>query len=297
MTQQKQSIETSPPDVRRARRGNLVGRTVAEVLSFIRNSVFAEEMAERRGLLQGFDPRAKLLAFLVSLAGVLLARRLDVLVGLYLLTLVLAAGSRIPLGFFLKRVWVFIPIFAGIIALPILFSRLPAEQPWLVLWRWHDGAAFGLTKSGLWMAAVLVLRVAASVSLAVLMVLTTRWAHLLKALRVFGVPRIFVLTLEMTYRYIFLFVGILQAEHLAKESRTIRPAPLRAERRWATSRIGRLFLRSRQMGEEVYLAMLSRGYSGEAKLLHPFQLRMADAIGLAVSASVLLCILWLNKGA
>jgi len=297
MPRQKQNIEPAACRCSAVRRGNLVRRMVDDVLSFIRNSVFAEEMAERRGLLQRFDPRAKLLAFLVCLAGVLLARRLDVLVGLYLLTLVLAAGSRIPLGFFLKRVWVFIPIFAGIIVLPILFSRLPAEHPWIVFWRWHDGSAFGVTKSGLWMASVLVLRVAASVSLAVLLVLTTRWAHLLKALRVFGVPRIFVLTLEMTYRYIFLFVGILQAEHLAKESRTIRPAALHAERHWATSRIGHLFLRSRQMGEEVYLAMLSRGYSGEAKLLHPFRLRMADAIALAVSASVLLCILWLNKGA
>jgi len=296
MPQQKQNIESPSQTLRRMRGRNLLRRTVEEVLSFIRNSVFAEEMAERRGLLQRFDPRAKLVAFLVSLAGVLLARRLDVLLGLYLLTLLLAAASRIPLGFFLKRVWVFIPIFAGIIALPILFSRTPAEQPWIVLWRWHDGSAFGITKSGLWTASVLVLRVASSVSLAVLLVLTTRWAHLLKALRVFGVPRIFVLTLEMTYRYIFLFVGILQSEHLAKESRTIRPAALHAERRWATSRIGRLFLRSRQMGEEVYLAMLSRGYSGEAKLLNPFRLRAGDVIGMVVSVLLLLSVLWLNKG-
>jgi cobalt/nickel transport system permease protein len=146
------------------------------------------------------------------------------------------------------------------------------------------------------MAAVLVLRVATSVSLAVLIVLTTRWAHILKALRVFAVPRIFVLTLEMAYRYIFLLIGIIQAEHLAKESRTIRPASLRAERHWATSRIGHLFLRSRQMGEEVYLAMLSRGYSGEAKLLNPFRLRAGDLIGVFASVLILIAVLWFNRG-
>jgi energy-coupling factor transporter transmembrane protein EcfT len=91
-------------------------------------------------------------------------------------------------------------------------------------------------------------------------------------------------------------VGILQSEHLAKESRTIRPAPLRAEQQWATARIGRLLLRSRQMGEEVYLAMLSRGYSGEAKLLNPFRLRAGDVIGMVVSVLLLLSVLWLNKG-
>jgi cobalt/nickel transport system permease protein len=146
------------------------------------------------------------------------------------------------------------------------------------------------------MATVLVLRVATSVSLAVLLVLTTRWAHLLKALRVFAVPRLFVLTLEMTYRYIFLFTGIIQAEHLAKESRTIRPAPIRAERHWAASRIGHLFLRLRQMGEEVYLAMVSRGYNGEARLLTPFKVRPGDVLGLCAAVLLLVAVFWLNRG-
>ena len=33
-------------------------------------------------------------------------------------TLVLAAASRLPLGFFVKRVWLFVPIFTGIVVLP-----------------------------------------------------------------------------------------------------------------------------------------------------------------------------------
>ncbi len=31
-------------------------------------------------------------------------------------------GKQVELGFFLKRVWVFIPIFAGIIMIPVLFN-------------------------------------------------------------------------------------------------------------------------------------------------------------------------------
>ncbi len=296
MSQTKQGPETAAPlRTRRSRRGNLIHRTVNDVLSFIRNSVYTEEMADRRGLLQAADPRAKLVALGLLLGAVLATHKLDVLASLYLLVTALAVASKIPFLHFLKRVWVFMPLFAGIIALPILFSPVSPGRSVLILWRWADGTAFAVTDNGLWMASVLVLRVATSVSLAVLLVLTTRWAHLLKALRVFGVPRVFILTLEMTYRYIFLLIGIIQSEHMAKESRTIRRASLPAERHWATSRIGHLFLRSRQMGEEVYLAMLARGYSGEAKLLNPFRLRAGDVAGLCACLMLLLLVLGLNR--
>ncbi len=266
----------------------------AEVLSFIRSSVFAEEIAERPGFLQGLDPRAKVAAFAFGIGAVLFARRLEVLAVLYVAVVVLAVASKIPLGFFIKRVWVFIPIFAGIIVLPVLFGPVSHGQPLIVLWRWHDGTPFAITDNGLWTAGMLVLRVATSVSLTVLTVLTTRRAHLLRALRVLAVPRVFVLTLEMTYRYIFLLIGIIEAEHLAKESRTIRPASLNVERQWAASRMGRLFLRSRQMGEEVFLAMLARGYSGEAKLFSPFRLRVVDVLGICSGLIVLAAVIWLN---
>jgi cobalt/nickel transport system permease protein len=280
----------------RARGGTLVQRTVAGVLSFIKDSVFSEEMAERRGLLQRLDPRAKLVAFAFAIGSVLYAKHLYILICLYLFFLLLASLSKIPLGFFVKRVWVFIPIFAGIIVLPILFSPASPGEPWVVLWRWGDGSPFAITDNGVWMASMLVLRVAASVSLAVLLVLTTRWAHILRALRVFGIPRIFVLTLEMAYRYVFMLIDIVQAEHLAKESRTIRPASLRADRQWVTSRIGHLFLKSRKTGEDVYLAMLSRGYSGEAKLLTPFKMQAGDIVSVLLSVSLLCLVFWLNRG-
>jgi len=279
----------------RPRRPTFIGRMVADILSFIRNSVYAEEIAAQPGLLQGIDPRVKLASFLLGVASVLFVRHLSVMASLYALTLIAACFSRIPLGFFLKRVWVFVPIFTGFIAVPILFSPASPGTPLLVLWHWRDGTPFAITDNGLWIAGLLVLRVATSVSLAVLLILTTPWAHILKALRVFGVPRIFVLTLEMTYRYIFLFIDIIEAEHLAKESRTIRPASVRADRQWAASRIGHLFLRSRKMGEDVYLAMLSRGYSGEAKLYTPFRLQRRDVAALVVGASLFLLVLVLGR--
>lgn len=51
-----------------------------------------------------------------------------VLVGLYLLTLLAARLSQVPFDFFVKRVWLGIPFFAGIVVLPSIFFT-PGERP------------------------------------------------------------------------------------------------------------------------------------------------------------------------
>ncbi len=57
-------------------------------------------------------------------------------------------------------------------------------------------------------AALIVIRVATSISLVVLVALTTSWTALLAALRSLFLPRMFVLVLGMAYRYVFYLLGI-----------------------------------------------------------------------------------------
>ncbi len=71
-----------------------------------------------------------------------------------------------------------------------------------------------------------------SVSLAVLLVMTTPWADLLKSLRAIHVPQIFVLILSMTYRYIFLFLHTMNGLFLARKSRIVARTSGGEQRRW-----------------------------------------------------------------
>ena len=89
----------------------------------------------------------------------------------------------------------------------------------------------GVSAAGVWGAVVFVVRVGVSVSLAVLLVLTTPWADLLKSLHALKVPHVFVLVLSMTYRYIFLFLHTLNGMFEARKSRA-------SSRAWAAARIG-----------------------------------------------------------
>ena len=66
-----------------------------------------------------------------------------------------------------------------------------------------------------------VARVGVSVSLAVMLVLTTPWADLLKSLHSLRVPRVFVLVLAMAYRYIFLFLRLTNGMFEARKSRVV----------------------------------------------------------------------------
>ncbi|MFH1075197.1 MAG: cobalt ECF transporter T component CbiQ [Candidatus Firestonebacteria bacterium] len=224
------------------KRSNFVERSIMGTLSFLRESVFSEEFASKKGFLQLIDPRIKAVAFILLLILIMLAQEINSLIFLYLFCLLLAVFSRINIGFFLKRTWIFIPLFSIFIALPIIITQ------------------------GVQSASFFILRVLASVSFVVLLSITTRHTELLRVLRIFGVPQVFVLTISMCYRYIFLFIGILENTYLALKSRTGFNIHYKRGQKIVAWNIASLWQRSFHLYQEVYSAMLSRGYSGEPKV-------------------------------
>lgn len=216
-------------------------KSLNSALNFFKEAVFSEEIARKKGLLQLCDPRIKIIVFLLLIIITCLARNISHLAILYAVSIVLAALSGINLLFFVKRVWFFIPIFTLFIALPAVFMQ------------------------SLEAALVFVLRVTACVSFAVLMTISTRHGELFKSLKSLGVPDIFIQTLDMTYRYIFFFVKVFEEMHLGLKSRLVKRFEKRDAWRWVSSRIGYIFKRSIKMSEDVYMAMVARGYNGEFK--------------------------------
>lgn len=271
----------------RARRG-WFEKTIEDISAALESTVFADEMARLPGLWQGIDARAKIVAALGLILAASLARQIPTLLVLYGLALLIAAAGKIPLGFFVKRVWLFLPFFTAIIAAPAIFSFVTPGRPLLTL---LSDPPIAITEQGLRTATLLLLRVATSVSFAVILVLTTRWGTLLGALRSLRIPQVFVLILGMTYRYIFLLLHVVNDMFLARKSRLVGRAPGQAERLWIAGSIGVLLGKSYQLSDDVYMAMVSRGFRGEARLLEPLSMRPADWLcmiaALAVPALVL----------
>ncbi len=101
---------------------NFIGKTLSGIFSFLEETIVSEGYARRKGLLQGLDPRVKLISIIALIVAVTLVTDWRLMLFVYVLTLFFASVSGIGLWFFIKRVWLFIPIFTGIIALPMVFN-------------------------------------------------------------------------------------------------------------------------------------------------------------------------------
>jgi len=257
-------------------------KTLGDITGALEQTLFAEEIARRGGLLQSLDPRAKLIGALGLLIAISMSQSLVVILALYMLTLPVAYASRVPMGFYFKRVWAFMPFFTGVVVLPALFNVFTPGAPLVTLIDLASPRVYlAITHPGVITAAFLLLRVGASVSIAVLLILTTRWAVLLKALRVLRMPQAFVLILGMTYRYIYVLLHAANNMFLARRSRVVGRVAGAEARGWLAASIGTLFAKAYALSDDVYLAMQSRGFRGEAQVMESLAWRGADWVWLA----------------
>ncbi len=269
-----------------------VEKTVGEVLEYIRSAVFSENYSKEKGLLQKIDARAKLIVILGLIFSAVISRRLEVFITFITLSLILAKASKIPVGYYLTRVLIFIPVFTGVIAIPSLFNIF---QPYdgteiLTVVRFNQEVVLPLlkpfseiaiTEEGVIWAAKFVLRVTTAVSLITLLVLTTRWSVLLSAFRSFKLPRVFVVILNLTYRYIFLLTDIVLSMLYSKKSRAIGKEGTIKSWRLNARIVAALFIKSYDMSERVYLAMISRGFDGSFPYMQQSKMVLKDYLFLA----------------
>lgn len=280
-------------------------KTLRKVSEVAGQFIFSDEHAQRHGLLQSLDVRIRLLSLALVLVLTSLVRTPEALWLLYALSLAAAALSRVPLGIFIRRVWLFVPLFSAAVILPALLNVITPGEPILVLMRLDRPYSWGpytipqeiaVTRQGLWGGITFLSRVAASVSFAVLFTMTARWSEIFAGLRALFIPRVFVITLSMAYRYVFVFLRLIQDMYMARKSRTITHLSSAFDRGWTASRMGVTFRRSVGMIDDVYKAMLSRGFNGEFRTIGRLRARAADYIYLMTVIVIGGIVLLLERG-
>ena len=278
------SAETggSAPEVRPAgqrRRRGFIERSVDSLRGALEHAEHCADTAEGAGLLQKLDPRVKLCGLLPLILAAVCARRLEVTVLIWLAGALLGALSGIKPRVMAARTWLGVLIFTGAIALPAVFLT-PGRTVWTL-----PVLGWAATAQGCMAAARLVTRAETTATLAVLLVFTTPWPHVLKALRTLRAPAVLVVILGMTYRYIFVLLEMADDFFEARRSRLIRPMTAAAQRRMAGATAGVLLDKSLRYSEEVYMAMQSRGFRGEAYTIHDFRMKRRDWVAVAAFAA------------
>jgi cobalt ECF transporter T component CbiQ len=274
--------------MRRATRG-IVEKTLSGLADATARVVAAEGMAERNGLLQRLDPRAKLVGLLALVLAAAFSHSLLVITALLVVAVTLALLSRIPVTSVLSGVWLGSLGLTLALALPALVFTPgdPATVVPLVGWT--------ITRQGLTAAARLVLRVETAATLGFLLVSTTPWGHVLKALRALHVPVVFVVILGMTYRYILLMLETAHEMFEGRRSRTVGRMPPAEHRRAALQTAGVLLNRVNDLGNDVYLAMQARGFRGEVHLLDEFRMRVFDWVALTSLVGLAAMATWMGR--
>ena len=268
-----------------------IEKTISGIAGSIEQSVFTEEHARKDGWLQSLDPRAKLGMFLVTVLAVSLSNSLFALATFYLVLLLVARASKVPFDFFVKRVWLGIPFFAGVVIIPSIFFTSGQRLLDLALGPIH----FGPTAASLLSAAIFVARVGVSVSLAVLLILTASWADILKSLQAFRVPQVFILLLSMTYRYIFLFLHTANGMFEARKSRTVGRTSGQQQRGWISGSMASLMSRSFKISSDVYAAMSARGFNGTVYAYNAYRMTTRDWLALIGAVCIAVAVFVLGR--
>jgi cobalt ECF transporter T component CbiQ len=241
----------------------------------LERAFYAEGSAAHRGALQRLDPRVKLAGLLAMVVSASLAVKLWMITVVLVLAIFLAVLSSIPIRVLATRAWIGAFIFSGAIAVPALFLT-PGSSV----------AGLPITQQGLRTAGFLVLRAETATTLMLVLTCTTPWTHVLKALRIFRVPVIFVVILGMTCRYILLMLETAHEMFESRKSRTVNRMTPAESRRLAISSSGVLLTKTLHLTGEVYMAMQARGFGGEVYLLDDFQMRRLDWFAAGAFAAV-----------
>ncbi len=224
---------------------------MSDITNSIYNLSLLDELARKESPVHRLHPLVKLLTTVAYLTVVVSFDRYEIagLLAYVFYPVIIFALAELPFIPIVKRILLVGPLIIGIGILNPLFDN-------------HTVVLGSIAVSRGWVAFFSIfIKGGLTVTAGVLLIATTGIDKLAAALRMLKVPRIFVLQLLLTYRYIYVLTE--------EVSRMVRAYSLRAPGQkgihhdsWG-SFLGQLLLRTFERAERVYESMILRGFSGE----------------------------------
>lgn len=224
-----------------------------------------DRISNQETAIHGLDPRVKVLVTLVFIVAVVSFGKHEVsgLMPFFIYPAVLIALADIPLGYLFRKILIVSP-FALMIGLfnPFLDREIIINLGPVAI-------------SGGWVSYIsIMLRFALTVGAALILIACTGFNAICHALERMGAPRVFVVQLLFVYRYLFVLTE--------EASRMVRARALRSFPGKGTGMrvfgylVGHLLLRTLDRAQRIHLAMLSRGFDGEIRILRPMRFGIRD---------------------
>ncbi len=242
---------------------------------------FFDHHREGTSLVHLFDPRLKLIMLLTYvLLVVMIPYSLKELFLVYLLVpVILALISGVSPIHFLSKL---IKLYPMILIISILVPFFPGGSE--VVW----GMGFlKIYREGLEKFLLINVKSVLALMMTIVLISTTDLSLFLRGMEKLRIPRLIIAILSFMYRFIFLLVDEVERMLMAYQSRYLS---LSLRRRLGTlgNLIGMLFIRTYERGERIYLAMESRGFTGNIYTLQALQWKNSDSFAALLFMIVML---------
>jgi cobalt/nickel transport system permease protein len=249
----------------------------------------AERYSSLSSPIHCWEPRVRLISLLLLIISIALAGNIaEALAGL-VVSLLLTRLSRLPLSHaagFMK--WPFLFLLPLLVLLPFTAGGEPI----------FAFCSLKPTGQGLLLGIIFLIRGTGAALLALLVVATAPFTATINAFHSLGLPGSLTQIFLFAYRYIFLLKEELKSMSRSLDSRGfVKRSDLRTARMLALA-VGMLFIRSYERSEDVFNAMLSRGYQGTAQAGSREEIRGTDilkgllVVGAAFAIQAFDMILW-----
>ncbi|MFA9389695.1 MAG: cobalt ECF transporter T component CbiQ [Prolixibacteraceae bacterium] len=280
-----------------------IDKTIGNTAAFVSATFFQWKSSGQPGLLQKTDSRAKVVFLLLFIVLISLTHTILIQLALATMFLLLCLLSKINVFHLYKKVAIIGFFFGFLIFIPAslnLFTKGEAIVHLVKFSRPHQFWIYTLpqeitvTKEGLLLVALLTMRVINSVSLVLIIVSATTFERLIKSLAFFKVPNIFLLTLTLTYKFIFLLSSTIIETYQAIKMRWWNRGSVKEAENIVAGRIGYLFRKSWERHELTYQAMLARGFNGKLNFYSFERFKWHDYLFLGATIVLFLLFILIN---
>ncbi|MBS4013527.1 MAG: cobalt ECF transporter T component CbiQ [Bacteroidetes bacterium] len=230
------------------------------------NHSFIDKYSDINSPIHRFDPRLKFIFVILCVAIIVSQPRGQLLpyafYGMMVISIMLL--SRIPITFMLRRMLFVLPF----ILMASLFYPISIYI--------YDSASFpSIQNEAFSVAFSIFFKGSLSVILLILLISTEKFHNIISGMRMLKMPKIIGVISALMYRYIFIFSDEAMKTSMARNSRT--PGRLKVNKiKVYGNQMAMIFIRSWDRSQNIYNAMVSRGFNGEFATMKEFKIKKSE---------------------
>lgn len=122
---------------------------------------------------------------------------------------------------------------------------------------------------------------------------SVKWNKLTEALKIFHIPDMFIMILDITIKYIYMLGGLSMNLLYSLKLRSV--GKNRNKYSSMAGIAGNVFLQSKEMAEEMYHAMECRGFSGEYQINNKSEFKWLDYIYIVINIVLVILFIYFER--